>query len=206
VLLEEDVVVHVRAKWWVEIDEVNRLVFDMPSEHVEVVTVVEEVGLHGRRLPAGTPYSRDDAKAAGIPFQNIAALVTGAVLGFVALAIRDSAVAIVFGAGAVALVLWAFLGARLKSVGPKGVQLFEETKDRLADKIDADASLSNALQANQGVGQAAAAIRGAKTPQALADVLVTLLDRPAPATRIDPMDVVEAQKELKRRGYHDTYP
>jgi hypothetical protein len=43
---EQDVVVLVRLERRVEVDEAHRLVFDVVPEHVEVVTIVEEVRFH----------------------------------------------------------------------------------------------------------------------------------------------------------------
>jgi hypothetical protein len=50
-VLEDDVVVPVRVEWRVQVDEVNRLVRYVAPENVEVVAVVQDVGLHDRRVP-----------------------------------------------------------------------------------------------------------------------------------------------------------
>jgi hypothetical protein len=46
VFCEQDVVVLVRLERRIEVDEIDGLVLDVPSQHVEVVAVVQEVRLH----------------------------------------------------------------------------------------------------------------------------------------------------------------
>lgn len=142
------------------------------------------------------------------PNQNrsrIGAFLVGAVLLLGAVgtsaATHDSVVAGVLAIGGVALVVWSFLGDRLKSLGPKGVELFEATKEQLAERIDADSSLAGALQSNRATGQAAAAIRAARSPGELADVVVSLLDRPVPPDWRDPHERVEGEREMRARGW-----
>jgi hypothetical protein len=50
-VLEDDVVVAVGAQRRVEVDEVDRLRVDVAPQDVEVVAVVEDVGLHAYPLP-----------------------------------------------------------------------------------------------------------------------------------------------------------
>jgi hypothetical protein len=97
-------------------------------------------------------------------------MAAGAVgVGLIALAvlaagvIRDSAVASMFAIGGVALVLWAFVAERLKSVGPRGVELFEETRERTAQVAPSDRD--------------AAEIRAAESPEQLAEVLGQVMER-----------------------------
>ena len=47
-ILEDDVVVAVRVERRIEIDEVDRRIFNVPPEDVEVIPVVEDIRLHVR--------------------------------------------------------------------------------------------------------------------------------------------------------------
>ena len=63
-LSKEDVVRRVRVEGRIEIDEIHRLVWDVPAEHVQVVAVVEPV------LPVSHPRRelyRQDRAAANAP-------------------------------------------------------------------------------------------------------------------------------------------
>lgn len=132
-------------------------------------------------------------------------MLVGAVLlvaaAVVAGAIHDSALAIAIAGGGILLVILPYLGDRVKSVGPSGIELFEAAKEEIASRIDADVSLTEALKKNTGAGQAAAAIRKAETPTELADVLVRILDRPTPERKFTTDDLLEAERELRARGY-----
>ena len=44
-VLEDDVVVPIRVEGRVQVDQIDRLVRDVPAEDVEIVSVVEEVGV-----------------------------------------------------------------------------------------------------------------------------------------------------------------
>jgi hypothetical protein len=133
--------------------------------------------------------------------RELGAFVAGAILLLVAAALsliaHDAAVGVVFAIGGMALLLRSF-GFQIKALGPKGAE-FEATKEKIAQAVAADESLSTALKSNQGTGYAAAAIRAAKTPQELANVLVKILDRPERKFTTD--DYLEAERELRTRGY-----
>lgn len=107
--------------------------------------------------------------------------LAGLLMIVVAVALRASigdALGGVLAVGGVGLLIYAVLGRRVKRFGPTGVELFEQVKELTATRIEAEPS-TNTLS---GHGQAAAAIRAAKTPDELADVLVRLIDRPESPT------------------------
>jgi len=47
-LCEQDVVIGIRVERWIEIDQIDRLVFDVPMKNVEVIPEVEMV--HGTHI------------------------------------------------------------------------------------------------------------------------------------------------------------
>jgi lysophospholipase L1-like esterase len=126
--------------------------------------------------------------------ERLVACLIGAGLCSLAVVVRESAIAIVFAVGGVALILYAFLKGRLKSVGPKGVELFEETRERTAQVIEVratEAAPATSAQAGVATGtaapggpevrtasfQAAAQIRAAESPEQFAEVVGQLLER-----------------------------
>jgi len=130
--------------------------------------------------------NRIAAGAIGFGLVALAVIVSGV--------IGDSAVAVVLAIGGVALILFAVFQERLKSVGPKGVELFEDARERTAKVFETRAAAgASAMSASAGVAtgvgeahsaevrtasfQAAAEIRAAETPEQFAGVVGRLLDR-----------------------------
>jgi hypothetical protein len=138
-----------------------------------------------------------------VPSVTLPPLPLGLVFALLAVAtsavLRDSTLAVALAVIGAFLIVWAYAGDRLKAVDATKIDLFAATKERVAAKIDADAGLSNALRANTRTGQTAPAIRAAKTPEELADVIVGVLDRPPPRLTTDYL--LDVERELTLRGY-----
>jgi hypothetical protein len=144
--------------------------------------------------------------------ERILAGVIGAGLILVAVLIRESAVAVVLALAGAALVLFAVLQERLKSVGPKGVDLFPVAREATAQVIEtraAESATSAAAGAALGVGsahdaevrtasaQAAAEIRAAESPEEFAEVIGRLVDR------VDQLEQPETSAERRQRIRED---
>jgi hypothetical protein len=123
----------------------------------------------------------------------VAVLVAGVIVTGL---MHDTAVAVLLVLIGGALLLNGFIGDRLKSVGPKGVELFEATKEQIADalekaqptevqvttaddaKVDDRVTVDVRPRAGGATAQAAAQIRAARTPDELANVMMKLINRP----------------------------
>jgi hypothetical protein len=128
---------------------------------------------------------------AGLSDAGLRALLVGGVLIGVGLLtaglMKESALAMILVLAGAVLCLFSFLGDRLKSFGPKGIELFEQIRDRTADKMERStsdevaASDEVASSIERGVGaNAAAAIRATQSPEELVDVLVGMMETPEP--------------------------
>ena len=92
-------------------------------------------------------------------------------------AIGQVAVAGLVGGGGAVLVIYAVVWSRLKSFGPKGIELFEELREKTAAAVEAAASdemtVSDeaAAEVTTANAQAAATIRAARTLDELAEAI-----------------------------------
>jgi len=99
---------------------------------------------------------------------------------------HDSALAVVLAIAGAGAILYAVIYERLKSFGPKGLELFEATKRRLAERLER--GLSDRLRISDSASATvtradtlADGIRTAATPEELADRVteaIELLARP----------------------------
>jgi hypothetical protein len=116
------------------------------------------------------------------------ALGIGLSLIAVALAVsaqmHDSALAVIFGIGGAGLVVYSVIWDRLAEFGPSGLKLFERVRERTAQRLERQMADSVdhldewTATVTHGPAQAAAAIRAAKTPEELADILASIVERP----------------------------
>jgi hypothetical protein len=121
-------------------------------------------------------------------------------------ALHDGAITTLTALAGCVLILFAFLGARLESFGPKGVTL-RELVDRAAAKLERTATDSltasddaSAVVTRYGSGHAAAAIRAAKSPEQLIDTLVDIIEHPAPESASARMERIREDEAAKRRA------
>jgi len=150
-------------------------------------------------------YVKD--KLAALDSREVAAYVTGVVLiaiAFVAAGVvpGGGGIGFILALGGLTAILYALIGSRLKSVGPKGIELFEQLKEataiRVAEAIEATAGETGEAPAGVATGRgtaydatvrtssanAAASIRAARTPEELAEAIAAIATERSQSGRV----------------------